>query len=167
MEDQIVKKSKKSLLEQIHTERGQLEKTITRISPQGMLLPGACGEWSVKDVLAHISAWERRMIRWSQSHLKHEMPEVPLPWDVDRMNADSHARDKDKPLADVLEEFQCSFQDSLELVESLSQAQLETVYSDTWPMDALWKGIAANMSWHYHEHNELIRKWFKRRGMEA
>jgi hypothetical protein len=167
MDNTIEKMTKNTLLEQIHAERRQLEETLGRISREEMLLPGASGEWTVKDVLAHISAWERRMIQWVQSHLKHENPDIPLPWDVDRMNAETQARDKEKPLADVLDEFEGSYKDSLALVEGLSEEQLETIYPDTWPMDALWIGIAANMNWHYKEHNDLIRKWLESREAEG
>ncbi len=42
---------------------------------------------------------------WPGSHLRGEALDVPLPWDVERMNAEAHARDRDRQLANVLEEF--------------------------------------------------------------
>jgi len=157
--DHIEKMTKPILLEQIRTERGRLEETLARLTHAQMLLPGVDGEWSVKDALAHISAWERRMISWVGSHLRHEVPAVPMPWDVDHMNADTFAQVKNKPLAEVLEEFRLSYWDSLTLTESLSEEQLQTIHADTWPMGPLWTGIAANMNWHYKEHCLDIQKW--------
>jgi len=159
MSDESEKMTKSQLLESIREEHSLLEMTLARLTHDQMLLPGVEGVWSIKDVLAHISAWERRMISWTGSHLRGEEPAVPLPWDVDRMNAETYAQVKDKPLADVLEEFRESYWDSLSLAESISEEQYQTNYADTWPMGPLWTGIAANMNWHYKEHRMDIQKW--------
>ena len=161
MSDHVEHITKSELLDQIRTERKQLEKVLAILTPDQMLQPGASGEWTIKDVLAHISAWERRMILWIGSHLRNETPDVPLPWDVERMNAETYAQVKDKPLAEVLEEFHKSYRDALALAESLSEMQLQTAYADTWPMGSLWLGVAANTNWHYKEHRESIEAWLK------
>ena len=161
MNDQIENLTKHELLDQIRSEHGHLEETLAHLTDAQMLIPGVDGEWSVKDTLSHISAWEQRMIRWIDSHLRSEEPTIPLPWDVDRMNADTYALVKDKPLAEVLEEFHQSYRDSLALAQNLSEEQLHTVYANTWPMGPLWTGIAANMNWHYKEHRTDIQKWLK------
>ena len=159
MNDEPNKTSKPMLLEFIRSEHSLLELTLARLTHTQMLLPGVEGEWSIKDILAHISAWERRMINWTGSLLHGEEPAIPLPWDVDRMNAETYAQVREKPLADVLEEFRQIYWDSLALVESLSDEQLQTNYADIWPMGPLWTGIAANMNWHYKEHREHIQNW--------
>jgi hypothetical protein len=164
MNAQIETMTKHILLDQIRSERGQLEETLARLTHAQMLLPGVDGEWSVKDALAHISAWERRMISWIGSHLRGEEPTIPLPWDVERMNAETFTQVKDLPLAEVLKEFRISYWDSLALSESLSEEQLQTVYADTWPMGPLWTGVAANTNWHYKEHRRDIEKWLEAKG---
>ncbi len=161
MNDKIKHLTKPELLEQIRTERGYLEETLARLTHAQMLLPGVDGEWNVKDALAHISAWERWMILWTNSLLRGEKPDTPEPWDVEKMNAGTYARVKEIPLAEVLEEFRQSYWDSLALAESLSEEQLQTVYSDTWPMGPLWTGVAANTNWHYKEHRTDIQKWLE------
>lgn len=154
--------TKPELLQRIRDERRALEETLARLTPDQMLQPGASGGWTVKDVLAHISAWKRRMISWTGSHLRGEPPDVPLPWDVERMNAETHAKFKDKPLADVMEEFHVSYRESLALVHTLSEEQLRIEYTDTWPMGPLWLGVAANTHWHYQEHRESIEAWLNK-----
>jgi uncharacterized protein (TIGR03083 family) len=151
--------TKLELVDQIRSERQRLEAQLAALTPARMLQPGACGAWSVRDVLAHISAWERRMLAWNTSHLRGEPPEVPQPWDIERMNAEAHARTKDRPLAEVLEEFRQSYQAALAQTESLSEALLLRVAADTWPLGPLWTGVAANMNWHYKEHREGFEKW--------
>jgi hypothetical protein len=161
MNAQTEKMTKLELLDQIRAERGRGEETLARLTHAQMLLPGVDGEWSVKDALAHISAWERRMISWVNSVLHGEKPDIPLPWDEDRMNFDTFTQVKDKPISDVLEEFRLSYWDSLALAETLSEEQLDTVHTDTWPMGPLWIGVAANTSWHYKEHRNDILKWLE------
>jgi hypothetical protein len=161
MSDQIEHLTKHELLDQIRAEHGHLEETLADLTHAQMQLPGVDGDWSVKDALAHISAWERCMIRWVGSLLRNEEPAIPLPWDVDRMNAETYTLVKDKPLAEVLEEFRQSYRDSLAFTESRSEEQLQTVHADTWPMGLLWTGIAANTNWHYKEHHTDIQKWLK------
>lgn len=159
MDEHIDSMNKTELLQQIRDERGALEEVLTRLTTDQMLLPGVDGEWSVKDALAHISAWEQRMLNWIGSHLRGELPQVPLPWDVERMNAETYAQVKDKSLTQVLEEFHQSYQESLALAERLTEAQLQTQYLDTWPMGPLWLGVAANTNFHYKEHRCDIEKW--------
>ena len=161
MSEQIEHITKSELLAQIRTERKRLEEVLASLTPNQMLQSGASGEWTVKDVLAHISAWERRMLSWIGSHLLGASPDVPLPWDVERMNAEAYAQVKDKPLAEVLEEFHQSYRDALALTESLNEEQLKTIYTNTWPMAPLWLGVAANTNWHCKEHRESIEAWLK------
>jgi hypothetical protein len=162
MNEPTEKLSKSELLDQIRSEHGRLEETLARLTHAQMLLAGVDGEWSVKDALAHISTWERWMIRWTNKLLKGEKPDTPETWDVEQMNADTYARVKDIPLADVLEEFRLSYWDSVALTESLSEKQLQTVYDDTWPMGPLWTGVAANTNWHYKQHRTDIQVWLKK-----
>jgi len=162
MNDNIENLTKIELLQRIRDERRALEKILASLTHAQMLLPGVDGEWSVKDALAHISTWERWMIRWTTSLVRGEKPDTPEPWDIEKMNAGTYARVKDKPLAEVLEEFRLSYWDSLALAESLSEKQLQTIYADTWPMGPLWSGIAANTNGHYKEHRTDIQKWINK-----
>jgi len=159
MTDHIDRLTKSELLEQIRSERGLLEETLARLTHPRMFIPGVEGEWTVKDILAHISTWERWMIRWINRLLEGKKPDTPEPWDVDRMNAETYKRVKRLSLADVLKEFRESHWDSLTLAESLSEEQLQTIYSDRWPMGPLWLGVAANTCFHYKEHRIDIQKW--------
>lgn len=166
MTDQNEHMTKKELLEQVRSERGQLEETLARLTHPQMLLPGVESDWTVKDTLAHISTWERWMIQWINSLLGGEKPDTPEPWDIDRMNAGTYARVKNISLSEVLEEFRQSYWDSLILAESLSEGQLQTVYTDTWPKGPLWLGVAANTCFHYKEHRIDIQKWLDSQAKE-
>jgi hypothetical protein len=46
---------KAALLAALHASRAELESVISPVPPERMTEPGACGAWSVKDVLAHLA----------------------------------------------------------------------------------------------------------------
>jgi hypothetical protein len=162
MSDKIEQMTRSEVLLRIRDERRALERVLARVTHQQMLLPGVSGEWSIKDTLAHISAWERNMIRWIGSLLREEYPDTPDPYEVDRINAGIHEQVRDKPLAEVLAEFRESYHGALSLAESLSEEQLQIEVNNTWPHGPLWLGVAANMNYHYQEHRADIESWLQK-----
>jgi uncharacterized protein (TIGR03083 family) len=47
--------SKAGLIAELRASRAELESVVSQIPPERMTEPGACGSWSVKDVLAHLA----------------------------------------------------------------------------------------------------------------
>jgi pimeloyl-ACP methyl ester carboxylesterase/uncharacterized damage-inducible protein DinB len=161
MEEQM---TKPAMLELIRSAREQLEKTLQRLDPDQMTEPGAENHWSIKDILGHIAAWERKMIQWTKESLHGKVPQRPAPgmtWDdLDRLNEQIYELNKDKPLDEVLAEFQRSHQETLETVKALTEPDLTDPQRFPWREgDPLWHMVAANTWWHYKEHGEAIRAW--------
>ena len=52
--------SKRALLEQIERERAFWEGLVAEVGEARMLQPGATGEWTFKDVVAHLNGWRVR-----------------------------------------------------------------------------------------------------------
>ena len=48
-------KPKAVLLAELGASRAELESVLSHVPPERMTEPGACGSWSVKDVLAHLA----------------------------------------------------------------------------------------------------------------
>ena len=158
--------SKKKILELIESEQEALEKTLEGLSPQQMTQPGVESDWSVKDILAHITDWERRMVGWVEESLRGEVPERPAPgmtWeDLDRLNEQTYLANKDRPLDEVLADFHSSYQQALTTVEALTEEDLIDPQRFEWrDGDPMWHMVAANTWWHYKEHHETINNWLK------
>ena len=51
--------TKTRLLDRLRTERAQWEALLTDIDEARMTQPGVEGEWSVKDIVAHVTFYER------------------------------------------------------------------------------------------------------------
>jgi len=156
-------KSKAELLEEIKAERRDLDGVLKKIDPERMLAPELDADWSVKDTIAHITAWEGKMIGWLQTILSGETPELQPDWtdeDINRVNQGLYMGNIDKSLEQVLEEYKSSYQQSLELVESIPEADL--VDPDRYEFrqgSPLMVLVQANTNWHYQEHRETLEAW--------
>ena len=56
--------TKTEILVLIRSERESLEVMLEPLSDEQMIQPGVENTWSIKDILAHITDWERRMVQW-------------------------------------------------------------------------------------------------------
>ncbi len=63
-------KTKDELINDILVEHKRLERNISDLSETDMLQQGVVGEWSIKDVLAHIVAWEQLFLNWYESRFR-------------------------------------------------------------------------------------------------
>lgn len=163
MEEQM---SKPKLLEQIRVERQHLEKTLTMINEQQMVVSGVMDEWTVKDVLAHITIWEQRMIRWLEQTVRDEVPEMLPPgmtWDdLDQWNEQTYQKHRHRELDVVLADFELSYPQALSAAQDISEEDLIDPDRYAWRDGRpLWVMVAANTSWHYKEHEETITTWLK------
>ncbi len=153
--------SKQEVLDLIHTERQALESVLKRMSKGQMTQPGLVNNWSVKDILAHIAAWEQRMIRWLEESFRGERPDRPAPgmtWDdLDQLNEQIYIENKDKGLEQVLAEFDRSYQEALKVIERMTEEDLFEGNRFEWRKgDPMWHMVAGNTWWHYKEHREAI-----------
>ena len=155
--------TKSKLYEEIYNERDALEATLAGLNVSEMTDPTLEGCWAVKDVLAHIVDWEQRMVEWINESLDGEGPDLSSDWSdeiLNKLNQAIYEANKDRALQDVLEEFQLSYQQSWKAVERLTDEDLFDPHRFAWREGRpMWYIVEANMSGHYKEHNEAIKKW--------
>ena len=156
---------KSDLLDVIHMEREQLDKLIEPLPEDQMIAAGVEAYWSVKDILAHIAAWERMAYDRIQAALSGESLYFPLikgDEDVDQFNAEVYAKNKDRSLEKVMKEYHDSHQDLLDLIETLQDEFLASPLPFDWAAKLTAQVmISANTHWHYIEHAETISKWLE------
>jgi hypothetical protein len=156
--------TKIQILNLIETEHEALQVVMRPLAETQLIQSGVEGELSVKDILAHITAWEQRMVQWVDESLQGKTPERPAPgktWDdVDELNKQVYLANKDRPLVEVQADFAASYQQSIKAVAALSQADLFDPHRFAWRKgDPLWQMIAANTWLHYREHRLSISRW--------
>jgi hypothetical protein len=152
---------KSTLLAEIDQEWASIERICAGLRETEMIAPGAEGEWSVKDILCHISAWEKYLLDRLGMVMTGQTPIYPSmsSWDdVHRFNAQVYADNKDRPLTSVVMEFRSLYHGVMTVLEALSESQLTQPYSYDFPDDAitLLRLIRGNTCEHYREHRVAI-----------
>ena len=163
MEEQM---TKVKLIELIEIQRHSLDQALSHLEESQMSIPGVESDMSVKDILAHISAWERKICQWLEESAAGKVPQRPAPgftWDdLDTVNLQIYEENKEKPLNEVLSEYHDSYQESLKIVKAFSEDDLIDPNHFEWREgDPLWHMVGGNTFWHYEEHESSIRKWIK------
>jgi hypothetical protein len=154
--------SKAQLLTDLQDEQAQWEALLGDIGEAHMTQPGVGGEWSIKDIVAHLTAWRRRTVGRFQAALRHE-PTPPPPWPPelptdDEVNAWMYASDRDRPLADVLAESRAVFQQLVDTLSAFPETELLDPTRFDWMGDGPWNGAA--LFGHFHEEHEPdMRAW--------
>jgi hypothetical protein len=156
--------NKAEAMELIQSERQALESVLAGLNEEQMSQPGVENNWSVKDILAHITDWEGRMVGWIEESLRGETPQRPAPgmtWDdLDRLNEQTYLLNRDRGLPDVSADFHRSYERAYSVVEALTEEDLIDPQRFAWRAgDPLWHMVAANTWEHYQEHRESIEKW--------
>lgn len=159
------------LLELMRAEYAFFERTLALLKPDDMLVPNVIGWWSVKDTVAHVTAWMEDVVRWFDQASHGEPVEIPPDGYsdevVNRINDERSARDKDKPLTAVLSSFRTAHLEVCELVESQYEHDLFDSDWDGLFIGAPWRLVVGNTYDHLHEHVIPIRQWIAARAHPA
>ncbi len=140
----------------IRTEHARLEAALARLTPEQMIQPGACGEWSAKDLLGHFIHWEQHMLA-DFERLKCGEPLHEIQNDeVDPINDAAYQKFKDWSLEDLRAEFDRSYRAVLAWLENVSEEDLRRPY-----LYHLTVGEFVEMdTWgHYAEHLPVLEKF--------
>jgi hypothetical protein len=148
-EQQLPPDDPATIPDRMRAEHARLEALLAGISDEQFVRPEAYGAWSGKDMLAHITFWEQRVIAYingaKESLVRPDEDEQAA---VDRINAEVLAANREKPLAEVRAEFERSYQQVLHVAESLSAGDLAD--------EVLYGLFAGDTFEHYREHIEML-----------
>lgn len=147
------------LLDLIARERGALEQAVANMDDDDLESPTS--GWTAKDHLAHVAAWERRLIGEMQGDRAAErfgLDEAAYgATNTDDFNAMLHERFKDNSPATVRAEFHASGETLRATLAGLSDADLQQpVRPDDPGVDTLVELIAWDTFRHYPEHVTAI-----------
>ncbi len=154
------------LLEVMRTARSNWEALLAEVGEERLTEPGVEGDWSLKDIIAHITYYET----WAANCLMAIRRGEPLPQPeykglgIDERNALIYERQRALPLADVLRDSQISFQRSIESVQGLHDKDLHDLefthaYGVDWTIHDL---LAGDTYEHYQDHITPVRAWLDR-----
>ena len=151
--------------------RADLERLVAEAGPTRMELPGAAGDWTLKDVVAHLADWRWWSVARLEAAARGEAPAPP--WgegldedddaDIERINQQFYEASRDRPVAAVL-------RDSRETLDRLEAALLALPEADLFAADRYpWLGgypaaaVVTGSAGHlYDEHEPAITDFLAR-----
>jgi len=155
--------NKAALLEVIRSERENLETLLEGLPEPKLVTPEAEAHWSVKDILAHIAAWERvgTDIITAARDGKPLSDEIPTIFDdINQFNAQVYQQNAEASLAKVRDEYTEAHNSFMALIETLDESLIfsNLPFEDIEDLTVQYI-ISANTHWHYLEHAASIRAW--------
>ena len=154
--------AKEALLAQMYDEHAFWHALLADIGEARMEQPGPMGEWTFKDLAAHLTGWRARTIaRLEAASQGQEAPPPPWPASLetdDDVNAWIYQQNRDRPLRDVLSDADGSYQRLAAALAALPETDLTTPGRFAW-MEG--KPLAeGDFFGHLHEeHEPSIHAW--------
>ncbi len=163
--------SKSALLLQIERERDFWERLLAEIGEERMLEPGATGDWTFKDVVAHLNGWRTRTLaRLEAARHGHAPDDRPWPAqfnedeNLDEINDWFQQTHRERTLQQEIDEYRHSFQRIRDAVTALDERDLFEPGRFAWiDGHALVAVITATFEHLHEEHEPPLRAWLAQR----
>lgn len=164
MDDETLKQQ---LLNTIQTERAKWDALIAQVSEERMTEPGVDGEngeWTVKDVVAHIAIyedWMARLLNAGGPNIPHEVDTMSQ----DQRNAWILEHNSSMSVSEALTYARNSYEALIDAIEALAPSDLTSPERFEWAHGKPVYQLIPNETYrHYQDHVPGIRRWL---GLEA
>lgn len=153
----------------LQTERARWNALLAQVSPDRMEEPGVEGTWSMKELVAHLTWYEERVVEGARQVLntgEYTRSDSGLAaLSLDERNARIAEQSRARPVGDVLAEAERVFGQLVAVVASCPEDYLNNPRYLGLPDDVVpWILVANNAYAHYREHEQSIRAWLARQG---
>lgn len=160
--------NKKELIDNLEDQRELFLDLIENLPEETLTTPGVVGQWSIKDILAHISRWEAELVKllWqiSQGQRPTSM-HFTNKGTVDQVNQVWYEESASRTIARVLDDFQSVRNQTVLRIEGFSDRDLTD--PKRYPVlggRALWEYIEGDSFGHEIEHMADIQSWLQQKG---
>ena len=167
-----IPETKEGLIDLLQDGDNELFELIGGLDESELDMAGAQGFRSVKDILAHITHWNRYGVQWIESVYRGEKPVMPTKGETQEaireelavLNAEVHRVNHDRAVGEVVDEYREVFGDLMDHVRKLDQSHLDLVFDYPWASEPV-SGLRVVMwrYWHQQNHMKHIRAWLDRR----
>lgn len=160
--------NKNKIINTLEQSREDFLDLVEGIPDQDMLEP-VFDNWSVKDILAHLTMWEAELIKLLFQAQQGRKPTTVhfTEESVDERNAKWYRQNKDRPLDRILDDFHGVRNQTIRRVESFSERDLTDPNRYPWLDNMpLWRWIADDSFEHEAEHVAQMRAWREKRQNE-
>jgi hypothetical protein len=153
--------SKSELLQTIRTSRNEWDALIAQIPHYRLSEAGVSGSWSIKDIIAHVTEYDR----WLALGLAMRLQKPPQIWlddiSLDEFNAVLYQQIADRNPNDILLDSNEVFRDLIHEIEAHSEAYLfGTHHVEGVSYAVIPSQLLKSESYdHYYDHIPAIRAW--------
>jgi hypothetical protein len=157
---------KQHILTTLREEFNRWEELLASLSEEQITAAQLPGNWSIKDVIAHLRAWQQRSIARLEAALLSREPEFPnWPAEFDPeaegqphdLNAWLYERDRGLPWSSVQRDWRAGFLRFLELGESIPEKDLLDAGRYPWMEGQPLALILQSSYEHHHEHADFLK----------
>jgi hypothetical protein len=154
--------NKDEISDALEDERENFLEAIDGLSAEQLQTSGVVGEWSVKDIMIHLSAWEAELVKLLWQARQGQKP-TTLHFsqiDTDAINQQWFENYRSRSLERVIDDFEAVRKQTIRRLEAFSDDDLNQAQLFTWQgKQPLWEWIANDSFQHENEHAAQIREW--------
>ncbi len=149
----------------LQEERKRWNELVAAVRPDRMEIAGVEGDWSVKDLIAHLTWYERAVVEGAQQILttgaftRRRRGDLSL----DENNVQIAAASRARSVREVQDDAEKVFAQLLAVVNACPDQILNDPKFLGLPEDLVpWMAIANNSYAHYREHEPALQAWLAR-----
>lgn len=148
---------RQQLLKKLDKAWQEIQASYAGLSDSQLTEPGVTGNWSVKDILAHVTTWEEEALKYLPLIVKGgRPPRYSVKYGgIDAFNAQMTEQKRGLSLADVLRQLDETHGRLIAYIQSVPEEQFtqETPFRHRLRLDTYS---------HYPIHTRMIRAWRER-----
>ena len=149
--------TKATLLDMICAEHANLNALLDGLDDRRIIQPEVEGQWSVKDIVAHLVFWEQLVADELKLVAAGKAPRAIPREEIQPLNEQNFQTNQRRSMAEINADLQRSMRDMLENVAALSEGVLASTC--TWTDEGSIARHVANEMEHWQDHMAVIHKW--------
>jgi hypothetical protein len=155
----LVNMNKRQLLSKLEKEWTDFHNSYDGLTDVQLLKPGATGDWSVRDLIVHVSWWEAEALEHLPQILEGMSPPrySDLYGGIDEFNASMRDQKRSLTLAEVHEEALETHRRLVEYIHSVPDEQITQG-------ERFVRRLRLDTYSHYPLHARMVRAWRERSG---
>lgn len=159
--------NREEILSALKESREKLLEAIEGLNEETIVKDRVVENWTIKDMLYHLSMWEAELVKLLWQILQ-EQPPTTIHFSnvsVDEINAAWYTQGRSRSLAQVMGDLQAVRKQTLRRTGAFMDADLNNPKRYTWQNDQpLWTWIAVDSFQHEAEHTAQIAAWRSQQG---
>lgn len=155
--------NKAELLARMQSGYASFEGLLDSLSAEQKSTAGVNGDWAIKDIMAHLTAWQDRVSQRLEAIERREEPAFEVIENDEQMNRFNEAvflANRERPLSEVEANFRASAERlRLDAAKADERDLFEAGRFPWLKGGVLWESVAGNSFEHYEEHTPMIQEW--------